>query len=288
MFRQPRVLAALLAALLAPAGAHAGVWLELLHAPCWTGSAANLVQDDGVYGEFVGAVDCFNKDFNGGGARTTLSIKAFQPWEYGWVFLYYDITGPFNSAIADVLSPNEKGGFFGGLTVAVSLRRVGEKVLGTKLGLGPLVDVSLKGEVEHVARIGALFYYGLVWELAVPFFGVVAVSTLVRDDPAFEGVDLQVGVVWEAPFLIAGQGFLFAGFFQAGLFGEGKGRGAFATTSGRPYLLTQPQLLWDAGRVLRFAPQRLYLGVEYQVALNRYLIPGKTENVLQAMVRWNI
>ena len=30
------------------------------------------------------------------------------------------------------------------------------------------------------------------------------------------------------------------------------------------------------------------MGAEYQLAYNRYLIQGKTENVLQGMIRWNI
>ena len=83
MQRNPRFLAALLVSMLYSSSAFAGVWLELLHAPCWTGSEANLVQDDGVIGRYSGSINYFNKDFNGGGARTTLSIKAFQPWEFG-------------------------------------------------------------------------------------------------------------------------------------------------------------------------------------------------------------
>ena len=81
--------------------ASAGVWLELLHAHCFTGSEDDIEEDNGVIGEVPGSIDCFNKDFNGGVSRTVLSIKAFQPWEYGFVFLYYDITGPFNAADSD-------------------------------------------------------------------------------------------------------------------------------------------------------------------------------------------
>src|SRR5262245_1659999 len=125
MHRKSLLAAALVCLLYAPA-ASAGVWFELLYAPCWTGSDANISQDNCVIGIYQGAIDCFNKDFNGGGSRTILSIKAFQPWEYGTMFLYYDITGPFTSALANV-SSNEKGGFFGGITIAVSAKKVGEK-----------------------------------------------------------------------------------------------------------------------------------------------------------------
>jgi hypothetical protein len=39
---------------------------------------------------------------------------------------------------------------------------------------------------------------------------------------------------------------------------------------------------------VHFTPAKIYLGFEYQIAFHRYLIPDKTENVLQGMVRWNI
>jgi hypothetical protein len=39
--------------------------------------------------------------------------------------------------------------------------------------------------------------------------------------------------------------------------------------------------------VIRYAPAKLLVGFEYQIAFNRYLIEGKTENVLQGMIKWN-
>ena len=120
MTRKPLFLITVLAVLLSSSNAFAGVWFELLHAPCFTGNEGNIASDNGVIGRYRGSVDCFNKDFNGGGSRTTLSIMAFQAWEFGTMFMYYDITGPFNSAITNVASLNEKGGFFGGITVTLS------------------------------------------------------------------------------------------------------------------------------------------------------------------------
>jgi hypothetical protein len=287
MTRKPLYLFALLTVLLSSTNASAGVWFELLHAPCWTGNENNL---NPVSGRYRGAVDCFNKDFNGGGSRTTLSIKAFQAWEFGTMFLYYDITGPFNSAIADVVSPNEKGGFFGGITVTLSGKFFSEKLLNRQLDWGLLSNVSLKYEAEHVAKFGMLHYYGLQWDLAVPGMDFVTLTTVIRDDYMFRGVDFQVGAAWQKSFALGTQDFIFGGFFQTGLFGEGAHRnpGPFDLTTGHPFLLAQPQLLWDFGKLIRFTPAKLYLGAEYQIAFHRYLIPGKSENVLQGMIRWNI
>ncbi|QRN94702.1 hypothetical protein JRI60_37130 [Archangium violaceum] len=287
MTRKPLYLFALLAVLLSSTNASAGVWFELLHAPCWTGNEDNI---NPVSGRYRGAVDCFNKDFNGGGSRTTLSIKAFQAWEFGTMFLYYDITGPFNSALADVTSLNEKGGFFGGITLTLSGKFFAEKVLGRPLNWGPLSNVSLKYEAEHVSKFGMLNYYGLQWDLAVPGMDFVTVTTVIRDDYVFRGVDFQVGAAWQKSFALGSQDFIFGGFFQTGLFGEGAHRnpGPFDLTKGQRFFLAQPQLLWDFGKVITFTPGKLYAGFEYQIAFHRYLIPGKAENVLQGMIRWNI
>jgi len=279
---------AVLTAMLSSSSAFAGVWFELLHAPCWTGSENNIQQNDGVYGRYRGAIDCFNKDFNGGGARTVLTIKAFQPWELGTMFLYYDITGPFTPANAETLSPNEKGGFFGGITIAVSAKRVAEKITGKPFNLpGFLSDVSVKYEAEHVSKLGMLNYYGLQWDLNVPFMDFLTVTTVIRDDWAFEGVDFQVGAAWQKSFSVGGADFMFLGFIQVGIFGEGAGLGPYAGIKGQPFLTTQPELLWDFGKLFNF-PAHLYAGFEWQFTQNRYLIPKKTENTLQGMIRWNL
>ncbi|HSP77546.1 MAG TPA: hypothetical protein VLQ93_03405 [Myxococcaceae bacterium] len=292
MFRKPLFLTALLAVLLSSSNAFAGVWFELLHAPCLTGKESNLVNDNGVMGRYRGSVDCFNKDFNGGGARTTLSIKAFQAWEYGTMFLYYDITGPFGSAI-DPVTANEKGGFFGGITVTASAKKLTEKFFlaeGEQFNWGPLVNLSVKYEAEHVSKFGMLHYYGLQWDFAVPGLDFLTATTVIRNDYVFRGVDFQVGAAWQKSFSLGTQDFIFGGFFQTGLFGEGVHRnpGPFDLTKGNRFFLAQPQLLWDLGKLVQFTPGKLYVGAEWQLAYNRYLIEGKTENVLQGMARWNI
>jgi hypothetical protein len=293
MKRQTTILAVLVAALLSSSTASAGVWFELLHAPCLTGDDDDKYLgvadpgDDILYGQYKGSLDCFNDDFNGGGARTVFSIKAFQPWEYGTVFLYYDITGPFASAIKDV-TPNEKGGFFGGITTTFSSKAIGKKVTGTDMDWGVLADVQLKYEMEHVAKFGMLHYVGLQWDLVVPFLDFLSATTVVREDRVYKGVDLQVGAAWQKSFSLASQDFIFGGFFQWGVFGEGESKNPAYGAEGNNFFITQPQLLYDFGKLIQFTPAKLYLGLEYQFSINRYLIEGKSENMLQGMVRWNI
>jgi len=288
MTRRLLFVATLLAVSLSPSIAHASVWFEVLYAPCWTGSEDKIKQDNNVIGRYDGAIDCFNKDFNGGGSRTVLSIKAFQAWEYGTMFLYYDITGPWNSAVSGDRSDNERGGLFGGISLGLSPKRIIEKRTGQKYDWGFLADVQLKYELEHVSKFGMINFYGLEWSLKVPGMDSLSVSTVARDDWAFKRVDLQLRALWRTSFSLGSQDFRFDGFISWGLFGEGKGKGDISNQEGNQFFLTQPQLLWDVAKNLGATPGRLYVGAEWQIAWNRYLIEDKTENVLQGMIRWNI
>jgi len=228
----------------------------------------------------------YNNDFNGDNERYFLTIKTFQPWSYGTFFMYYDITGPFTPANAETVE-NERGGFFGGTSVTVSAKRIAEKIAGTQWDWGPLVDLSLRYEVEHVAKFGALNYYGLQYDFKVPYFDFVSATSVIRDDRAYEGVALQLGGAWQSSFSLGPADFVFAGFFAWGVTAEGKFKGAIPI-EGNNFFLAQPQLLWDFGKTAQIAARKLYLGIEYQVATNRYLQEGICEHVPQAMLKWNI
>jgi hypothetical protein len=240
----------------------------------------------------------YNEDFNGDKERTILTIKTFQPWAYGSFFMYYDITGPFEIPDANVL-PNEKGGFFGSVSLAFSVKRIGQKIAGTEWDWGALADLSLKYELEHVSKFGALHYYGLQYDLKIPHFDFVSTSTVIRDDWTLSGVDLQLGGAWQITFPVGSiTDIVFAGFFSWGLFGEGEGvftvgpdadnKYLAIPTEGRPFFMSQPQLMLDVGKLTRTVDGTLYAGIEYQIALNRYLQKGVNENVAQLLFHWNI
>ncbi|HZN92923.1 MAG TPA: hypothetical protein VFB81_09455, partial [Myxococcales bacterium] len=240
--------AAVLAAALYSSTASAGVWFEVLYAPCLTGNATNI----GALGDYKGSIDCFNNDFNGPGARTLLSIKAFQVWEYGTMFLYYDVTGPWNSPVATVASSNEKGGFFGGITVTVSPLRVASKIMNNEVKLPFLRDLEIKYEMEHVAKFGELNYYGLQWSIDPgQFLDFLTITTVIRDDFSFNGVDLQLGGAWQKSFSLGSQDFIFGGFLQWGVFGEGDHvmPGPFDLPHGYPFFIAQPQFMYDVGKL---------------------------------------
>ncbi len=148
--------------------------------------------------------------------------------------------------------------------------------------------MSLKYEAEHVSKFGMLNYYGLHFDLAVKFLDFLAVTSVIRDDRVYEGVDLQLGAAWQKSFSLGSQDFIFGGFIQWGIFGEGQSRKNPFLGEGNNFITSQPQLLYDFGKLVRFTPAKFYIGLEYQYTMNRYLIEDKTENLFQGMIRWNI
>jgi nucleoside-specific outer membrane channel protein Tsx len=248
----------------------------------------------------------YNKDFNGDSERTILTIKTFQPWDYGTFFAYYDITGPFTPPDSKVL-PNEKGGFFGGMSATVSLKKIAEKIAGVEQpwNWGPLADLSLRYELEHVSKFGSLNYYGLQYDFAVPWFDFVSTSTVIRDDWSLAGADLQLNAAWQMTVPLGHiTDLVFAGFLSWGLFGEGKGEFSVepnltddnpnndvytaVPVQGRRFFITQPQLMLDMGKLARLTDGHLYAGIEYQFAFNRYLQNNVNEHVPQLLFKWKI
>src|SRR6185295_15713307 len=98
------------------------------------------------------------------------------------------------------------------------------------------------------------------WDLKVPALDFASATTVIRDDRSLSGIDLQLGVAWQKSFSLASQDFIFGGFLQWGVFGEGSGNQYIVLESpppdggvvpvlakGNSFFLTQPQLLWDFG-----------------------------------------
>jgi hypothetical protein len=240
----------------------------------------------------------YNQDFNGDPERTTLTIKTFQPWPYGTFFMFYDITGPFTPPDASA-SPNEKGGFFGSSNVTFSIKRIGQKLAGAEWDWGPLTDVSLRYELEHVSKFGSLHYYAMQWDLRVPYFDFFSWITSIRDDWSLSGVAFQLGGFWQFTVPIFDvTNVVCAGFFAWGITGEGTGgftvgpddKGAYAKipAEGAPFFISQPQVLLDVGKLARVADNKVLAGVEFQIAMNRYLQQGVSENLAQLLFKWNL
>jgi len=216
------------------------------------------------------------------------------------VFLYYTVTGPFTTL--EGADPQREGGFFGGTTIAISPKKIAEEDRRPRFDWGPIADLSIKYEMEHVSKFGMLPLLRLNWDLKAPFLDFASATTVIRERPIAHGVDLQLGAAWQKSFSLASQDSSSAGSSSWGVFRRGLLQAEHrhrATVAGRWHpggprpgqhvLPRQPQLLWDFGKVVQFTPAKVYLGFEYQIAFPP--LPDREqvgERAAGAWVRWNI
>ncbi len=120
-------------------------------------------------------------------------------------------------------------------------------------------------DFSNVIRLG-----GVSVDLNMPGFAFFKVHALRRSDPRQIGNSWQGTLVWNMPFRILGQDFVFEGFAD---YGE-------RTGNTHPTLITQPALVWKT-------TERFNMGLEYQYWYNKFGVHGLMESAMQGMVRWN-
>jgi hypothetical protein len=97
-----------------------------------------------------------------------------------------------------------------------------------------------------------------------------------------EGDGFMVDVNWASDFTLGGQHFRFEGH------AEYISRRSQATGGHAPYwILAQPQFRYDAGSLLGGGLDRFYVGIEWQVWINKLGDGGTDENVPQALAVWH-
>lgn len=222
-------------------------------------------------------------DFQESDEASVITIEHFDVWKYGDNFFFVDITNAEREgddfATPFIGAPRGFGAYYGELSPRLSF----PKMLGSKLELGPIVDLLLSFNLEIPSEgVEQTFLYGLAADFKVPGFQFVQLNFYERNaQSAALETGFQVTVVWGAPFKIGPVDFRFEGFFDYAW-------GEDPKTPGGRYqdnIITAPRFLIDAGGLFG-SPGVVQAGVEYQIWKNKFGIDGMDEDVPQAMVKW--
>lgn len=175
------------------------------------------------------------------GRMLTLTLENFSEWAYGDSYFFFDLaSGDFGDA------PSDKYRIYGEWNPRLSL----SKLLGKKVGVLFIEDVVLAGEVNRGPGFNALLA-GPGVNLRVPGVALLQLHAYARKDN-FNPLTWQVTTIWFAPFDVGPLRFTFGGFADIlGLQGSGVD------------VLTQPQLLWDVGKLAGWRPDTVKVGVEW-------------------------
>ena len=193
----------------------------------------------------------------------TLTYENISSWEYGDHYFFVDM---FNKQ-------DGKTAVYTEWTPTLSL----SKATGKSFQFGPIKDVHLAASV-NIGSPGD--FRALLWgagvDLDVPgfkFFRLQGFSYKANND---KDATYQITPSWDAPIKVFNNlDMRFRGYLD--YVGEGAG--------GRPYVLFDPQLLVDVGKLLG-SSDKVFAGVEYRYWWNKYGVKGETESVPQAMLMW--
>ena len=220
--------------------------------------------------------------FAGGGNMEThiLTFQHASGWKYGDTFLFIDF-----------LEDSRQDGFndddmYGEAYFNFSLG----KILGTTVGAGPVKDVGLLAGINLGADAKMVKYLpGMRLSWDIPGFSFLNLDVTAYIDHS-RGADsggapkesdsFYIDVNGSYPLQIKTHRFAIEGHLEY----IGKRENEF----GGPvhgWFLAQPQFRWDIGNEFNY-PDHVYLGVEWQVWINK-LGDGKTdENAVQFLAVW--
>jgi len=195
------------------------------------------------------------------GRMTTLTLEHFGTWDNGDNYFFIDFTsGQFAS--------------FTGATKGVQSQIYGEwaprlslsALSGHDLSSGIIKELYLAGQINQSGDGFSALMAGLSADIAIPNLSIANLSIYARKDN-FNRTTWQTTAAWSLPLFSSLQ---LDGFMDA-----------YGTDNRGVEIITQPQLLFDAGRLFGSA-EHLYLGAEWYFARNRIT----TSSVLQGMVKW--
>ena len=229
--------------------------------------------------------DLVAPSFAGGSSAAThvLTFQHASGWAYGDNYFFVDIIDD------DVADGFDDGDLYAELYANFSLGRL----LRRPVKFGRIRDVGLLAGVNWSADADVTKYLPgirLSWDL--PGFAFLnldlmayldASAGLAHGGAPAESDSYMVDVNWERPFTFGTQRFSLEGHaeFAGRLRDELGGRV-------HSWVLAQPQFRYDLGNALFERPAVLFVGVEWQLWINKLGDAATDENVLQTLLVWRL
>ena len=217
-----------------------------------------------------------------GHGTTVVTFQNAAQWSWGDHFMFVDYTADGGND-----GFNEKD-LYGEWYPSLSLGKIG----GSRVGFGPIRDFALLGGVNYSSQAKVLKYtpgFRASWDIPGFIFLNTDVARLVD---ASSGVDnggapatddgWMFDVNWLATWEMLGQTFTFTGHAEyiPAVMNE-------LGDEVRAWILAQPQLTVDVGRILGGDGGRLMSGIEYQYWRHK-LGTDVSESVVQFLVVWRL
>jgi nucleoside-specific outer membrane channel protein Tsx len=221
-----------------------------------------------------------------GGQSTATRILTFQHasnWRYGENFLFIDV---LDDSLADRFNDDD---VYLEWYPALSLGRI----LDRRIGCGLISDVALIGGINYGADANFVKWLpGIRWAWSLPGFAFLntdftayldASGGLQSGGAPAESDSFMIDVSWAYPITLGTQAFSVEGHAEF----IGRRQNELGNDVSW-WVLAQPQFRYDLGKALWGTPQKLFVGVEWQVWPNKLGDRATEENAVQALAVWRL
>ena len=210
-----------------------------------------------------------------------ITLQHASGWALGENFLFVD---NLRDGRRDGFNDND---FYGEAYTSLSLSRV----TGRDIAAGPLVDIGPIAGINYGVDAKVVKYLPgirLSWSVPGLTFLHTDITAYIDDSAGVaeggvprEGDGFMVDVNGKWPFTVGGQRFSIEGHAE-----YISTRSVATGGSAPPWVLAQPQFRYDLGAGLGREPGRMFIGVEWQVWINKLGDADTDENAPQALAVW--
>lgn len=210
------------------------------------------------------------------------TVQQYSEWKYGDSFFFLDY---LDDSVRDGFNDRD---FYGEWYPTLSLGKLRKK----EFRAGPIRDIALIGGVNAGGDAKVLKYLPglrISWDLPGFLFLNTDLTAYIDDNTGLMGGgapktadSFMFDVSWALPFDLGRQSFAIVG--HAEYIGS---RTNELGQRDEGWMLAQPQFLWDLGKAMAGAPQKLMVGIEYQYWVKK-LGTDRDESVAQLLLVWRL
>nr|MBF0684362.1 hypothetical protein [Pseudomonas sp.] len=200
-----------------------------------------------------------------GDIQQTITFEHASGWSWGDMFMFVD------NKWYNGISGSDGHTYYGEFSPRLSLG----KITGADFSFGPITDVLIAGTYERGEDRNRNYLLGPAVDLKVPGFDRLAINAYYRKPDGITGKpsgQWQITPTWAITIPVGKSDILFDGYIDWVVNDKKSGNSEL-----KKNFHFNPQVKYDLGKALDYAPGKLYVGIEYDYWSNKYGIGDSSD-----------
>ena len=203
----------------------------------------------------------------GANTRSTITFEHANGWRYGDNFMFIDLVQRDDVGLE----------VYGEWYPRLSMSRLFGKDLSTSVFKDLFIVGGINASTQPEGDSFKAYLLGVGTSFNLPFPGVINLNFMAQKHDQENTTGIQITPSWSIPFAIGRLKFRFDGFLDWV---------SSSSSGGEPFILAQPQLLFDVGQFVGNT-EGIFLGLEYYYWRNKFGIDGIHDKSFQAMLKFD-